>query len=317
MPVGLWNVEWLAGNESRAWPFADFATRRDKTGTFFVVNSFLCELYLPISAGLDVESSRFYLRRLSAYGSGYALSFAYDDGSDDPPTVGTAVIPRSGFAPYTPYTIAGQGDFDETVGRVVVGSLADIDAQPGGDFEFTPEGGALDLDCIRPQIRGLSSLVVTSGGVSSGRLYGDIELEAGAGMSIGIVQEGGVTRIRLDASAGLGLTTACDCPEQELGPPIRTLSGISPDDDGNIDLVSANTCLHLESAGIGTLVLSNLCAQPCCGCEELSALWQQLDHLRDESASLNRFVSRVRSSLDGLSFSVLGSRLTDDPCITC
>ena len=73
----------------------------------------------------------------------------------------------------------GKDDFDDSVGKIVIGKLSTIDALPAGDYLFDFEDGAVEVDAIRPMIRDVRGIVAVNGGDRSERMYGDIELIAG------------------------------------------------------------------------------------------------------------------------------------------
>jgi hypothetical protein len=315
-----WNVQWLDHNGNRSYPLAEDATKTDTSGSFVLPDSFLLELYFPVHAGLAVDTTKFYLQRLSVWPTGYSLSLGYDDGSASPPVVATAIIPAATHVEYNSYALAGSGDFDDCVGKIVIGSLADINLQPAGDFTFAPAGGKLDTDTIRPMIRGISSLAITVGNQTSARIYGDVELVPGRNMQITITAlgnpaTGAKTQIRFDAIEGAGLTDTCECTGQaQPGPCIRTINGIPPDAHGGFTLVPGD-CMAI-TPGTNALALQDTCSNPCCGCPELQALTQELAHFGDEALTLQNYVNNMKSQVDNMALVVLGSRLADSPCVT-
>ncbi len=313
--LATWNAEWLDMNGQRSYPLSDDATKADITGTILLPDSFLLGIYVPIHDGLNVSADRFYLSRLSIFPAGYAVSIGYDDGSSSPPTVATAVISRASHVEYNSYALAGVGDFDDCVGKVVIGKLDEIDAQPAGEYVFNRAGGRLDTDCIRPMLRGLSSLTVISNGVSSPRLYGDVQLVAGQNMKISVHSLAGKIQVRLDALDGTGLNESCSCEGTSQAAPLRTINGVAPDINGNIDILGS-ACTTVTGSG-NSLVIRDTCATPCCGCPELQKLTDELQHFGDERATLENFVGTLKAQTDVMHAIVLGSRTGDFPCVSC
>jgi hypothetical protein len=313
--TAYWNQEWLEGNGQRSYPLAGEATKADVTGSIRLADSFLLSLYFPTHSGLNVAADRFYLSRLSIFPTGYNVSLGYDDGSESPPIVATAVIARAAHVEYASYALPGVGDFDDCVGKLVVGKLDDIDLLPPGEYTFDRAGGMLDSDCIRPMLRGLSSLTVVNGGVSSPKLYGDIRLVAGSNMKVSIAVVGGAVEVRLDALDGSGLTEECSCDGASKAPPLRTINGVAPDADGNIDILGS-ACTTVDGAG-GSLTIGDACSTPCCGCPELQKLTDQLQHFGDERLTLQAFVRNLAAQHDVMNAVVLGSRTSDFPCVSC
>ncbi len=312
----IWGNEWLNGNEQRAYPLSEAAARIDTSGAFQIPDSFLVGLYLPVHAGLNVESSKFYLKRIAAFPTGFAIVVGYDDGTSDPPVAASTVIARAAHVEGTTYALPGVGDFADSVGRVVLGRLEEIDMQPAGTFNFTPAAGRLDTDCIRPMTTGVSSISVISGGDTSARFTGEVELVAGANIAIAVTTVGSSQQIRIDAIEGAGLTASCDCDEDtQLPEPIRTINGIPPKPGGDFDLVG-NRCIDIAPIAHG-LTLTDTCSQPCCGCPELEALTRELEHFGDEATSLRNYASQLGGVVDQFNAVVLGSRLGDFSCLEC
>lgn len=310
MPPITWGLDWANHNAIRAYPLADSATKADLTGSFTLPDSFLLGLHLAVNAGLSLEVERFFLRTVALSSAGYTVAVAYDDGTSAPPVVARAAVPRATHSEGQVYDLVGVGDFADSTGRVAIGDPTDVDRAPAGQFHFTRAGGQLESDCVRPQLRSVTSLSVVSGTGRSVRIYGDVELVAGTNMRVSV----GAGSIRFDAVAGEGLVEDCACGDP-LAPPVRTINGIPPDDSGNFRLLG-NDCLEVDPIANGVR-LADVCSQPCCGCTELDALKQELEHLGQQAQALQSVVARLQGSVDQTTQVILGSRLGDDPCLSC
>lgn len=316
MPLGNWSIEWLNHNTQRSYPLADEASALDTTGTVRIPESLFVAIYFPIHAGLVVESTRFFLRRLTVLPTGLVVQLAYQPVEGAAVPVAVATVPADGHVEYTPYTLRGEGDFSDCVGRLVVGSLAEAASMPAGDYVFAYEATRLDTDTIRPLPRGISRLVVVSAdGQASEPIYGDVELVAGTNTRLTTLNQGaGVVRIRIDAVDRRGFAEDCDCEGVgELAPPIRTINGIAPTASGAFTLAGSE-CLRVEAITNG-VALADTCSKPCCGCPELEALTQEVAHFGDEAATLRAFVERLKGQVDQMDSTILTSRLNDAPCL--
>lgn len=313
MVLGVWNQEWLAQNATRRYPLADDADGVDTTGTFRLPNDFLVELDLPVHAGLDVSPAGFFVRSVAAFAGGYGLVVAYaPEGGGRPVDVATALVTRDGGVRNRVFTLGGVGDFADTVGKVVIGRLDGIDAQPPGFWEFTLESARLDPDAVRPIVRGVSSVVCVNGGQRSLPLYGDVELVAGHNMRITpVVRPGQDPVVRFDAVSGEGTVEKCVCDEGASAPVTR-INGVAPTAAGDF-VVVGNDCVQVEAIPHG-IRIKDVCAQPCCGREELERITRDLERLAGEAAAVEQFVGRLRSAVDTMSLVVLGSRLNDRGC---
>jgi len=316
MPLGNWNLQWLNHNSQRSYPLTEWATKVDSADTIKVPNSLIVALYFPVHAGQNVEPQRFYLQSLAVYPTGFNIGIGYEDNSRNPPLVASVNVAKSTHTENRSYALAGSGDFDDSVGKIVIGSLDEAGDLPPGQYDFDYAGGALESDAIRPMIRGITSITVVRGLERSDRLYGDIELVAGSNMRITPSQVGSAApQITFSAIEGEGLNEDCVCEEEQTGPCIRTINGIHPLPDGNFRFIG-DDCLTIEPTDNG-LQLVDVCSEPCCGCEELQALVSQIDRFADGVVTLQNFANTLGSEVTQFHQVVLGSRLGDQGCVEC
>lgn len=316
MPAGLlWNLQYANLNSQRAYPFTEAATRTDISGTFKIPDDFLLELSLPVHAGLDVLPERFLLKTLYSLSTGYSLVIGYDNGTTLV-DVASCNIPKAEFTENSQYVLTGQGDFADSIGAVLIGRLDNINQLPPGQFSFDRTGGQLEVECIRPQIQYISSLVVVNGSERSPLLTGDIELVALTNMRItASTPDGQNPRLLFSAISGEGLNEACECDSEAVGPPLRTVNGIAPGLDSDFRVLG-DDCIQITPITNGIRV-RNRCAEPCCGCEELAALNRQIDRFADGAVTLTSLANTMSTSVTQMSLVVLGSRLQDGGCLDC
>lgn len=316
MPQQTINLEFLNHNSQRSYPLADHATKRDRADSFSLPDSFILELYFPVHAGLDVAPERFFLRSVAVFASGYNVTVGYDNGTETPDIVAAVNIAKSAHVEKAAYALPGIGDYADSVGKIVIGRIDELDLAGAGQYVFDYEGGVLDPDAIRPIIRGVSSIVLQNGNDRSDRLYGDIELVAGANIRLTpIVVVGKDPQIRIDAISGEGLTEPCACEGTDTAPPIRTINGIPPTAGGNFTILG-DSCLLIEPITNG-LQLNDDCSSPCCGCEELEAITRDLERFGVAARTLENLQSRIDTQVEQMSIVVLGSRLGDNSCLDC
>ena len=310
----LWNLPWLVHNAQRAYPIAEWATQRDISGTFTLPNDFLVGCYIPVNPALNVQPDRFFVQELLVASTGYRITVAYDDAGTIS-VLGSASFAKDDHQENSYYYLVGSGQFEDTTGIVVIGSLQGIEQAPPGVYQFTLSGAALEVDCIRPMLRGVQSFQVDNGTDVSPRLYGDIVLRAGRNFRLTASQNGDTVEITLDAIEGEGLNVDCACSETEQSPCIRTIGGVPPDGSGNVSIVGTD-CVQVSASG-SQLNFSNPCSQPCYGCEELQALRDQLQRFADGVNTLEEFVNRLNSEVTQFHQVVLGSKLADQGCQQC
>lgn len=309
-PLGLWNVEWLNLNSQRSYPLTSDATKKDVTESITLPDDLILALYFPVHAGLDVDPSLFYLQSIAVFGIGVSLTIGYFN-DDDNPAVATVSVVNSAHTEGLSYSLSGVGNFTDSIGQIAIGSLAALLALPPGAYVFDYAGGKLEVDCLRPVLRGLSSVVLVNGQDRSPRLYGDIELVAGSNCRLDYTLTDDGAQIQINAIEGEGLTENCECAEALLGP-IRTINGIGPDPSGNFSVLG-DSCLTVSPATNG-LQLSDACSKPCCGCPELTAITTDLQRFADEANTLQGFVTRLQAQVAVFTATVLGAKLNDIGC---
>ena len=319
MPVGNWNLEFLNHNSQRRYPLADTANGTDTSGSFTIPEDFIVELDLPIHAGLDVASGRFFIKRIDAYSIGYAVIVGYAPTDGDPIDAATALIPRQTFATGTKnvvFSLGGVSNFADTVGKIVIGSLTGIDLQPAGSWFFEFTAGQLDPDAIRPIITGVSSIKLINGSQESAKFYGDVELVAGTNCQLVPVLVGGdLAKIRINFIQGEGSIEDCTCyGDAALTTPIKTINGVPPTTSGGFSF-AGTTCLQIEPITNG-IKFVDTCASPCCGATELERITQDLERLAQQATNIEGFLSRLQISVQTMDMVVLGSRLNDKSCAT-
>jgi hypothetical protein len=317
MVIGVTNKEWLNENAERSYPLTEAATKADISGSITIPDSFILGLYFPAHAGLDIDPTLFYIRQLTIDSLGYTVSLAFDDGSSDPPRVATATIPKSLHSEGDVYALPGINDFADSVGKIQIGELSEIDSLPAGEFNFDLEATNIEADSIRPQIRGVSALIVDNAGDISERITGDIIFQAGNNTRITpIIVAGEDPIIRWDAIDGEGTLEDCVCEgDEDLSPCIRTINGIPPTPSGNFIFIG-NDCLEVRP-GPNRLQFADVCSQPCCGCEELEAVTADLSLLQDGARTVEGFNERLAAQIDLFGNTILGARLNDSGCFTC
>lgn len=316
MPEKIWNVEWLNANSQRRYPLTAESSGVAESGTFELPTDFIVGLDIPINSGLNVDAARFFVKHVGAYATGYGITVGYQPAVGDAVNVGTALVGRDTHTRNDTYALGGVGDYVDTVGKITIGNLDNIGEQPDGFFTFAIDTARIEPDCVRPIIRGVTSLSVVSGIEQSAKLYGDIELVADDNIQlVPVIVSGEDPVIRISAIKGEGLIEECDCDDAEDSPPIRRINGIPPTSGGDFTLLG-NSCLQIEAIDNGLKLLDS-CSEPCCGCEELEAVTRDLEAFGSKATTLENFLVRLESSVTQMDMVVLGSKLNDQGCIEC
>lgn len=305
MPVTIRNLEWLNHNSQRAYPLSADGTHRDATDTFEIPDDFIVGLILPVHWGLNVDPGKFFIRKLAAYATGFSITVGYAGSSGDVDAA-VALVARNAHTLNKSYTLNGVGDFVDSRGHITIGGFSGIDNEPAGQFVFDYAATKLEVDAIRPHIRGVMSFQIQNAAELSRQLTGRIRLVAGSNTRMTV---SGNT-ITIDAISGEGLTDSCVCAEES--PPIQTINGIPPDQNGNFQLLG-NDCLDIVE-GDNRLELKDVCSQPCCGCKELEAITQALESFGEKATTLENFLVNLEARVTQMDMVVLGSKLGDRGC---
>jgi hypothetical protein len=316
MPLSQWNLDFLNHNSQRSYPLTSEATRQDVTASFEIPNDFLVGLDLPVSPAMDMETGRFFIRQIGLFSSGIQLIIAYDTGTSliD---VATGLISTIDPIRNKVFAINGIGAYTDISGKVIIGRVDTIQEQPSGLFSFTIEGTRIEPQAIRPMIKGISALRISSAiGDVSQNFYGDIELVAGSNIQLSTAVNGSETKIIISALSGEGTIEQCICEGEAAAIPcIKTINGISPTTTGNFNFIG-DDCLHFNPV-INGLKVTDSCCAPCCGCEELEAITRDLERFATQRNALELFVNQLAAETATFDMTVLGSRLGDRRCLTC
>lgn len=316
MPLSQWNLDFLNHNSQRSYPLTAEATRQDITMSFEIPNDFLVGLDLPVSPAMDMETGRFFIRQLGLFSSGIQLIISYDTGTSIV-DVATGLISTINPIRNKVFAINGIGAYTDISGKVIIGRVDTIQEQPSGLFSFDIEGTRIEPQAIRPMIKGIAAIRISSatGGVSQ-NLYGDIELVAGANIQLSTAINGAETKIIISALEGEGTIEQCVCEGEAVSTPcIKTINGISPTTNGNFNFIG-DDCLHFNAVTNGLKVTDSCCA-PCCGCEELEIITRDLERFATQRNALELFVNQLAAETSTFDMTVLGARLGDRRCLTC
>lgn len=318
MAQNVWSLEWLNHNSRRSYPLAQDATQLDQTGSIALPMTFLIDLSLSISAAMDVDSAGFHIGKISIFPQTIRVEVAYTNLTGVRFNVAVAQIPRTGFVSNSTHRLRGVDAFSDAVGHVVVGKLDDLVVLGGGVFEFPLANARLEVDTIHPQIAGISSISIQDGDDLSPRYTGDIVFRPGRNMRITASRMDGYTEFVFDAIDGEGTIAECVCSDDvnaATSPPIRSISGVRPGPDGNINL-NGDACITVEGS-TASINLKDVCSAPCCGCDSVAELKRSLNVLDSKVVTLESFTNRVAATVDQLEMSVLSSQLRDRGCGDC
>jgi len=305
------NIEWLNRNANIAYPLAADCDERDTSGEFHIPREFIVGLGLSIHAGHTVDPANYHISSILVSAVGATIVVGYTVSGTLTP-VATCAIPFGGFERNGAYGFSGMGEFTDTTGYVVIGDITALQQQPAGAWTFGLDNARLEVQCIHPMIRGVSSIRVRNGTDVSPRITGDITLRAGTNVRITpIIASGHDPVFVFDAINGAGLNNDCVCRNTNQQP-IYTINSVAPNNAGELSILGSS-CMNISGATHG-LVFHNTCAEPCCGWEQGDVLTTTLDTLRQQLATLDTFVTTLQSRTVEFEHTVMGSKLGDRGC---
>lgn len=289
MPV---NQEWLNQNSLRNYPFKEDASRMpvDQNGALItevqIPNFLVVDFVLTVPGLSDL---RVYVSQIAYVGN--LLTFVFKDAADV--QLSTVTVDITAHVANQAYDLVGYGDYNDVRGKLVIGHLDDLSAAfAEGLYTFTLVDAELESSTIRPALRGVRSLRVTTGGTDSQFIYGNVKLLAGSNVRFTYVP--GYNAIRIDAISGEGLNQECECPTT-IGNRnvVKTINGIAVED---VQIVGDGQCVEVTTAG-NKITITDTCSAPCCGCPELEFLTDALGKLDITVTNLQVYAEKLADRL--------------------
>jgi len=287
--ANILNHEWLNENSNRNYPFREDGSLIPSNAIEVRLPNYVLVDFVITVAGIPLD---IYLDTLLFAGTFINLVFKDSAGE----TVTNITINTVTHIAYTAYDIVGIGEnYDDARGKLIIGDLSQIaNDLPQGAYTFSLENAKLEACTIRPDIRGIRSLVVQSGGISSDIITGKLKLIAGTNCSI--TYDAATNAIRIDAIniPGSGFNQPCECDDNILPPCIRKINGINIED---LQIIGDGKCVEVTTTG-NIITISDKCSSPCCGCVELEFLTNTLGMLENNIGRLDGYSELLNSKLD-------------------
>jgi hypothetical protein len=299
----IWQVEWLNSNSQRKYPLHEDAGVTDTSGSVKIPNDFIVDLLWPVHVDDTVDPEKFHILRIATFGTGVTVSIGYDGTA-----VGSVSIDSASFTPNQTFFIQGVGDFFDTFGKIIIGSLSNI-LKLAGSFEFDLANGRLEATVIKPDLRGVNAIYLQNGTDLSAAIQGDVVFQAGRNFLMTFDEGDGTPadphKIVFNAVEGAGLNTECACDEATEGPCIKRINGIEPDGSGDF-FISGSECVTLASIANG-VQLTDECAKPCCGCAELEIVTNTLKDIVAQINGLEGLALRLETNILQMEFNLINS----------
>ena len=314
---------WLNTNATRNYPISQEATLTPTGDSGFKLpDDLILDMRLSVPYDTSVKPFHFYLKSISAYAHGLIVEIGYYNSAASTEKATVAISEAIAADTHTSpssYTLLGvttgaDYDFSNVVGTITIGNLEGlVENAPGRvDFDTTAyiESTVINLNTV-----GVSSLRVGANLMSAeAALTGHVIVRPRTNFDI----QTSTTENSLILSAldGAGLSADCTCEgEIELGPCIRTINQLPPDIEGNIDLVQG-TCISIENqAGTHSILLSETCSEPCCGCDQLNIVVDDLRDIQNGFERLDSYITALAGAVESIRSSAFGSVVTSNACM--
>lgn len=317
-------TSWLNANSLRNYPLSQIATAEASDSSFTIPDNLFLDMKLSIpfltapETVSAINPSKFYISSIKVYPQGFIFFIGCDLNAQ------IAVSEPISFSSFSEYdTVAIRGlfkpvatngqsfDFSQVYGFAVIGNVDALKSMTG-DIPFNLQSSRLESSVITYGPRRISGLKVYSDESTSSLLSGQVILASGSNHRMALTNDNGIHTVTMNAIRGDDNEETCPCNDIELGPCIRKINDVGPDENGNIDILDGD-CIQIASSG-GTLTITDTCAQPCCGCEELNMLVTDVTSLTSQLTLLQSKIELLNNSISTLQDTCLASRVSAVGC---
>lgn len=275
------NLDFLNQNSLRAYPLRAENPKIDTSGVFVIPDGLIVDACFSISSDI---TKRVFISRLTW--SDPLLTIEISDELNT--LVCTFVVNRNTHTENQTYYAAPSAAYAGASAKLTIGSVDTLFTTPSGTFQFTLSNTEFEPTTVVPSVIGINRLVFNDQFGNTNSVTGDVLLEAR--QNLRFTYDSLNNKLILDAGDGLGLNQACNNPT-----PIRTINGVSPDNDGDFFFTSEN-CLTISEITNG-LNFDDKCSQTCAGCDEVSTLTDRQVQMESDLLLLRDYYNSLLSAL--------------------
>lgn len=309
-------TEWLNSNSLRNYPLSQLATQQANNSSFELPDELFVDMKLAVPYIAGLKPSGFYISSITVYPQGFIFELGYDGEFQAPSIAVSSPIAFSGFTQNTSVGIKGISssspyDFSQVSGVAVIGDVSKIQGAVG-TLTFNLAATRLESTVVSFGLKRISGIRVINSGFTTPVLAGQISLQSGSNHSIAVTSSPDYSALRLNAIDGGGLEETCDCNDIELSPCIRTINNLRGDAQGNIAIVGGD-CVSVVTNSDG-ISISDTCAKPCCGCNELQVVVTDTENLNNRLTELALQITQLASSVANLQNICLSSSTDPTSC---
>jgi len=304
------NLEWLNLNERRGYPFHEGTDRVPYLDSEY-----------SVSSGTRIADTLFVDFKAVMTGSNYLQLYL----SKLTVANGVVGVTISGFYPSNPFTVTSVKDqvdgglttydiFDGTAtlgtdytvmvltpralyatnaARLVLGRRSDFITD--GIYYFRPDQSLFEPCLVEAGSNAVTQIRVKSTEGDTVSLSGAVDLVAGENVVLTVDIPNNA--VIFSAIPGEGYIAGCDTTGKTV---VKTVNGVALQD---LVIGSGNECIEVEKSG-NTITIKDLCSTPCCGCEELKVITQQLIQLASRIDNVEEYRTLLESALTSLQHAV-------------
>lgn len=309
-------TEWLNSNSLRNYPLSQLATQKANNSSFELPNEVFVDMKLAVPYMPGLKPAGFYISSITIYPQGFVFELGYSGDFQAPSVAVSSPIAFTGFSQYSSVSIKGVTsssvyDFSQISGVAVLGDISGLEGAVG-TLTFDLVATRLESTVISLGLKRISGVRVVNSGFTTPVLSGQISLTSGANHSISVTPSPTYSVLRFNAIDGDGLAEICDCNDIELSPCVRTINNLHGDAQGNITIVGGD-CVTVSTTADG-ISISESCAKPCCGCNELNAIVGDVNNLNGTVTGLGNEIGVLSGSIVQLQNACLAAQLDPTSC---
>jgi TolB-like protein len=313
---GIIGTEWLNSNSLRNYPLSQLATQQSNNSSFEMPNELFVDMKLAVPYIPGLKPSGFYVSSITVYPQGFVFEIGYNGDFQAPSIAVSSPVAFTGFSQNTSVNIKGISsnsiyDFSQISGVAVIGDVSKVQ-EAVGTITFNLEASRLESTVVNFGVKRISGIRVVNSGFTTPVMAGQISLQSGSNHSIAVTSFSDYSSLRLNAVDGGGLAETCDCNDIELSPCIRTINGLQGDAQGNVTIVGGD-CVSVVNTAEG-ITISDTCAKPCCGCNELQVVVTDTENLNSRLTELALQITQLAGSVAELQNVCLSSSIDPTSC---
>lgn len=305
-------LEFLNQNMHRNYPLQDTQIVVSEDGVY-LPSSFLVDLKMSIPCALSdttIDTSKFFVSAVTRYSTSLQVIISYMPESGEPfaCACSMAIVETTGDYPamvtLTPAAGIPENTDEENwdplrnlTGELWIGSTRELENL--GSLSFTYDHAAINSTLITKVVH-VSEIVssvtiVDDSDTVIGTVSGEVKLHAGDGIDFELDPMTNTLTIKVDET---WLSEQIqDIMTTEIGTPLKSINGVEPDLDGNIN-INGLDCTEVQNVAYG-ISISNSCSRPCCGEDS-----NDIADIRSSQELLSDQVSRITQSLNAFILSL-------------